>query len=114
MSSNLNTLNLYSSVQFDEYAVRKLLCAVIEMAVIDYKLCVEKELIVDDKLNRCSTLNYDLPKTIENLSEIKSLITFFHEGGLEKLIESACLKDEQGQYLSASYIRKSLCLLTTN
>lgn len=114
MSSSQNTQNSYSYLQFDEYAVRKLLCAVIEMAVDDYRLCVDKGIIQEQELNRCSSLNYDLPKTIENLSEIKSILTFFFEGGLDRMIEAGCLKDETGKLISASFIRKSLCLRITN
>ena len=88
MSSNQNTQNSYSYLQFDEYAVRKLLCAVIEMAVEDYRLCVDKGIIQEQELNRRSSLNYDLPKTIENISEIKSILTFFFEGGLDRVIEA--------------------------
>ena len=114
MSSIQNTQNSYSLVQFDEYAVRKLLCAVIHMAVDDYRLCVEKGILKGEKLKQCSSLNYDLPKTIENISEIKSILTFFFEGGLDRMIEAGCLKDETGKLISASFIRKSLCLKIQN
>jgi hypothetical protein len=76
--------------------------------VLDYNLCVERGFITNKAVNQCSKHNHELPKTIESLSEIKSLIPFFFNGGLELLIEEGHLQDEEGNILSADYIRTAL------
>jgi len=76
--------------------------------VLDYNLCVERGFVREKRIAVCIGLNYELPKTIENLSEIKSLIPFFFGGGLERLIEAGNLQDESGNHLSSDYIRKAL------
>jgi hypothetical protein len=78
------------------------------MAVLDYNLCVERGFIVNGEVSVCKSLNHELPKTIESLSEIKSLIPFFFSGGLELLIEEGHLQDEEGNILSADYIKTAL------
>ena len=93
---------------FDEYAVRKLLCAIIETAVDDYNLCRTRGFIVLGEITGHITIRKQLPKTLENLSEIKSLLSFFFEGGIETLIDAGNLKDETGQPLSSGFIRKAL------
>jgi len=109
LSSSQSTQSLNLNPQFfDDYAVKKLLCSIIEMAVLDYNLCVEKGFIYQRELAVCISLNHELPKTIENISEIKSLLTFFFEGGLEQLIEDGNLRGEAGNFLSADFIRKAL------
>ena len=109
-------LTFYQSTQssflnpqfFDEYAVRKLLCAVIETAVDDYNLCRSRGFIVLGEVPGHITLKKQLPKTLENLSEIKSLLSFFFGGGIETLIDAGNLMDETGKPLSSSFIRKAL------
>lgn len=104
-----NTQSSFLNPQFfDEYAVRRLLCAVIETAVDDYNLCRSKGFIVLGEIPGRSTLKTQLPKTLENLSEIKSLLSFFFDGGLENMIDAGNLMDETGQPLSSSFIRKAL------
>ena len=109
MSSNQNTQNSFHCLRFfDDYGVRKLLCAIIELAVLDYNLCVERGFITNKKVNKLECHNHELPKTIENLSEISSLIPFFYAEGLEMLIEEGHLQDEEGTPLSAEYIKTAL------
>ena len=109
MSSSQNTQNSFRCLQFfDDYAVRELLCGIIELAVLDYNLCVERGFIANKKVTKTNCHNYELPKTIENLSEISSLIPFFYAEGLEMLIEEGHLQDEEGTPLSAEYIKTAL------
>jgi len=111
-----NTQSSFLNPQFfDEYAVRKLLCAVIETAVDDYNLCRSRGFIVRSRgfivlgeIPGNITLKQQLPKTLENLSEIKSLLSFFFNGGIEALIDAGNLQDETGKHLSSSFIRKAL------
>jgi len=85
-----------------------LLCAVIKTAVEDYNLCRTRGFIVRGEVAAHSSLKNNLPKTLENLSEIKSLLTFFFGGGLEALIEAGNLTDAAGNLLSSDFIRKAL------
>jgi hypothetical protein len=78
------------------------------LAVLDYNLCVERGFINNKKVTKKNCHNYELPKTIENLSEISSLIPFFYAEGLEMLIEEGHLQDEEGTPLSAEYIKTAL------
>ena len=104
-----NTQSSFQNPQFfDEYAVKMLLCAVIKTAVEDYNLCRTRGFIVLGEVPGHSTLKKHLPKTLENLSEIKSLLTFFFTGGLETLIDAGNLMDEAGNPLSSEFIRKAL------
>ena len=84
-----------------------LLCGVIEMAVLDYRLCKRKGIIVNGQINTEKQEKLKI-KNMERSSEVASLISFFHGEGLELIIEGGNLKDKEGQPLNPRSILQAL------
>ncbi len=86
----------------DDYGIRNLLCAVIQTAVEDYRYAKRGGLV-------CGR-NIITSRTTKGMtqSEMASLIDFFYQGGLEAVIEAACLQDDDGHALDAPSIVKAL------
>lgn len=82
------------------------MCAVIQTAVEDYRIARRRGLIVHDKLILQGRIGKI--RTMDQISELRSLIDFFFKGGLQAIIDAASLQDEQGQYLDAVSITKAL------
>ena len=82
------------------------MCAIIQTAVEDYRMARRRGLVINDKLilhGRVGKI-----RTLDQISELRSLIDFFFHGGLQALIDAASLQDEQGRYLDASSITNAL------
>jgi hypothetical protein len=82
-----------------------LLCAIIEMAVEDYRLAKHHGIIVNGQLVPTKMRKL---KNMDHISEVTSLIKFFHDDGLETIIEVGALQDDQGNYLDAQTISQAL------
>jgi hypothetical protein len=82
------------------------MCAVIQTAVEDYRIARRRGLVVNDKLILQGRIGKI--RTMDQISELRSLIDFFFKGGLQAIIDAASLQDEQGQYLDAASITKAL------
>ncbi len=82
-----------------------LLCAIIQMAVEDYRLCKHYSIIVNGQV---IPANMRKIKTMDQISEVTSLISFFHKDGLERIIEAGALQDDEGNYLDPKSILSAL------
>jgi len=82
-----------------------LLCAIIQMAVEDYRLAKHHGIIVNGQIVPTKMKKL---KNMDTVSEVTSLISFFHQDGLERLIEVGALQDDQGNHLDSENILKAL------
>ena len=82
-----------------------LLCAIIQTAVEDYRLARKKGLIVRTSLNLNKKVKL---RTLDQISELNSLLSFFYDGGLEAIIDIGSLQDDQGRYLDPEEIISAL------
>ena len=82
-----------------------LLCAIIQMAVEDYRLAKYHGIIVNGQIVPTKMKKL---KNMDTISEVISLINFFHHDGLERLIEAGALQDDQGNHLDSDKILKAL------
>ena len=82
-----------------------LLCAIIQTAVEDYRLARKKGLIVRTSLNLNEKVKI---RTLDQICELNSLLSFFYDGGLETIIDIGSLQDDQGRYLDSAEIISAL------
>ena len=82
------------------------MCAVIQTAVEDYRMARSRGLIINDKLMLQGRVGKI--RTLDQISELRSLIDFFFHGGLQALIDAASLQDDQGRHLDALAIANAL------
>tara|TARA_R110000751_G_scaffold243784_1_gene343924 strand:+ start:278 stop:529 length:252 start_codon:yes stop_codon:yes gene_type:complete len=82
-----------------------LLCAVILTAVEDYRIAKRRGFITKGKIMMQGRIKI---RTMDQISELRSLTSFFFEGGLESLIDAASLQDDEGNQLDASAITNAL------
>jgi hypothetical protein len=73
--------------------------------VEDYRLARKKGLIVRTSLNINKKVKI---RTLDQISELNSLLSFFYDGGLEAIIDIGSLQDDQGRYLDSEEIISAL------
>jgi len=76
------------------------------MAVEDYRVARKRGFIINDKIyldTRMGKL-----RTMDQISELHSLVEFFFNGGLQAVIDAGSLQDDAGHYLDAISIREAL------
>ena len=71
----------------------------------DYRLARKKGLIVRTSLNLNKKVKI---RTLDQISELNSLLSFFYDGGLEAIIDIGSLQDDQGRYLDSEEIISAL------
>ena len=71
----------------------------------DYRLARKKGLIVRTSLNLNKKVKL---RTLDQISELNSLLSFFYDGGLEAIIDIGSLQDDQGRYLDPEEIISAL------
>lgn len=71
----------------------------------DYRLARKKGLIVRTSLNINKKVKI---RTLDQISELNSLLSFFYDGGLEAIIDIGSLQDDQGRYLDSEEIISAL------
>ena len=107
MSSNRNIPSSFRCLPWiDDYGIKKLLCAIIQVAVDDYRVARKRGFIIGDKVyidTRIGKL-----RTMDQVSELNSLIEFFYRGGLQALIDAGNLKDGRGMILDATSITNAM------
>jgi len=73
--------------------------------VEDYRLARKKGLIVRTSLNLNKKVKL---RTLDQISELNSLLSFFYDGGLEAIIDIGSLQDDQGRHLDPEEIISAL------
>lgn len=71
----------------------------------DYRLARKKGLIVRTSLNLNKKVKL---RTLDQISELNSLLSFFYDGGLEAIIDIGSLQDDQGRHLDPEEIISAL------
>lgn len=106
MNLNQNTQGfIHCHPWLDDYGIRRLLCALIETAVEDYRIAAEHGMIVNGVIIHSKVQKL---KNMDHISELTSLISFFHGNGLEMVIEAGALQDNEGNSLDSSAILSAL------
>lgn len=106
MNLNPNTQGfIHCHPWLDDHGIRRVLCALIELAVEDYRIAKEHGIICNGELITSKIVKL---KNMDHISELTSLISFFHGDGLEMVIEAGSLQDNEGNILDSDAILKAL------
>lgn len=90
----------------DDEAIRDLMCAIIRMAVEDYRYCAAKGYIVEGEHVKEATRNMYLVGLNIRTGEIPSIIWFLWGGGLHMITDTASLPIRPSSILARLEPRK--------